>query len=76
MIRTDLFRTISDIENLFYRLNGGKPKKEWSRKDITEFDAMKHRLLDKAGAISRLPECLIAEKDAKDGEIAGSLINA
>lgn len=44
MIRTDLFRIISDVESLYYRLNDGKPKKEWAKDDLFDFEAMKHRL--------------------------------
>lgn len=59
MIRMDLFRVITDIENLYYRLNEGKAKREWRQRDLDEFNVVKHRLLDKAGEIGRLPSAML-----------------
>ena len=74
MIRTDLFRVITDVENLYYRLNDGKPKREWETSDMEDFNLVKHRLLDKAGEIERLPEILMADSETGDGTVVGTLL--
>lgn len=74
MIRTDLFRVITDVENLYYRLNDGKPKREWAASDMEDFNLLKHRLLDKAGEIERLPEILMADSETGDGTVVGTLL--
>lgn len=58
MLRIDLLRIISDVEELVYALNGNKPKEQWSDETWGLFCRIKHRLLDKAGDIGRLPDTL------------------
>lgn len=70
VIQTDLFRIISDIEGLYYRLNDGKPKRNWAQEDVQDFEALKHKLLDKAGEIERLPSSMILEEEPNDGIVA------
>lgn len=55
MLRTDLMKMVSDVENLCYAANGNKPKEEWSDETFSGFCLIKHKLLDKAGDIGRLP---------------------
>ena len=56
MLKTDLMRLVTDVEELCYEANDNRPKEEWS--DITwdAFRKIKHKLLDKAGDIGRLPK--------------------
>ena len=63
MLHTDLLRLISDIEDMAYKFNDGKPKSEWTDDSWSMFCCIKHKLLDKAGEIERLPENII-EYDA------------
>ena len=58
MLRADLLRTITDIEDLCYAANDNKPKEDWSDETFSEFNKIKHKILDKAGDIGRLPENL------------------
>ena len=56
MLRQDLLRLVTDVENLCYMANENKSKSEWSDQTFEEFCRIKHKLLDKAGDIGRLPE--------------------
>ena len=55
MLRTDLLRLVTDIEDLCYAVNGNKSKEEWSDETFAAFNKIKHKILDKAGDIGRLP---------------------
>jgi len=44
------------VEDMVYRANDNKPKTEWSGELWEDFCRIKHKLLDKAGDIGRLPE--------------------
>lgn len=65
MIRLDLLKVISDIEDLVYAATGGKRKQDWPPELINGFNKIKHRLLDKAGEVQRLPETLCSETEKK-----------
>ena len=56
MLRNDLLRLVTDVEDLCYAANGNKPKDEWSDATFSAFNKIKHKLLDKAGDIGRLPQ--------------------
>ena len=56
MIRVDLLRLITDVEDMVYRMNRNKPKEEWSDESWETFCRIKHKILDKAGDIGRLPD--------------------
>ena len=55
MLRTDMLRLVTDVEDLCYAANNNKPKDEWSDTTFEAFNKIKHKLLDKAGDIGRLP---------------------
>lgn len=55
MLRADLLRLITDVEDLCYSANRNKAKEEWSDETFAAFNKIKHKLLDKAGDIGRLP---------------------
>lgn len=54
LIRSDLMRIITDVEDALYDVTG-KKKSEWPDSVLSKFDKIKHKLLDKAGEIGRLP---------------------
>ena len=56
MIRADILRIITDVEDLVYSVNNGNPKEQWTDETWAAFTKIKHKLLDKAGDIGRLPE--------------------
>lgn len=59
MIKNDLIRLISDTEDLVYAATNGIPKSDWEDSVWSKFSCIKHKLLDKAGEISRLPNNLV-----------------
>lgn len=56
MLSLDLKRIISDVEDLVYGMNGNLPKDEWRESDLLAFNKIKHKILDKAGEVERLPD--------------------
>lgn len=54
-MRSDLQGLVGEVETLGYIANGNKPKEEWSDESFAIFSRIKHKLLDKAGEIGRLP---------------------
>jgi len=63
MMRNDLLKVISDIEDAFYIACGNKHRDEWPDELWGAFTRIKHKILDKAGDIGRLPDNLV-----RDGE--------
>ena len=61
LMRTDLLKVITDIESAFYSMCGNRQKSEWPDSVWSDFEKIKHKLLDKAGDIGRLPDNLIEE---------------
>ena len=59
MLATDIKKIISDVEDLAYIANDGRPKSEWDDLIYIRFMKTKHKLLDKAGEIERLPDNLV-----------------
>ena len=55
MIDLELKRIIMDVEDLFYDIEDGKPQEEWSEKNRSRFQKIRHKLLDQANAVKRLP---------------------
>ena len=64
MLNLELKRILMDVEDAFYYFSGNQQKQDWSP-DLTEkFTKIRHKLLDQANAIKRLPETL-SFKDVK-----------
>lgn len=61
-MRMDLQSLVSDVETLAYIANDNKPKEDWSDESFAMFSRIKHKLLDKAGEIGRLPVNMIMRK--------------
>lgn len=68
MLRNDLVRMITDIEDLVYCAADNKPRDEWDDETWSRFSRLRHKLLDKAGDVARLPECIVqgGEKNGAD----------
>ena len=66
MLRLDLMRIVTDVEDLVYMANGNKNKDEWSDDTWTLFQKIRHKLLDKAGAIGRLPNDIVRDETWQD----------
>lgn len=58
MTKLELMRIIMDVEDSFIRMNDGKPKEEWDSDILERFNRIRHKLLDQANAVERLPNNL------------------
>ena len=74
MLRADLLRLVTDIEDLCYTANSGNPKEEWTEETFTAFNKIKHKLLDKAGDIGRIPENIVERVHAPMNEFIAALL--
>lgn len=68
MLRGDLLRLITDVEDMAYEANGGKQKEEWTDSTWEAFCKIKHKILDKAGDISRLSDNLFEKQEGVEHE--------
>lgn len=59
ILKTGLIRLIPDIEDLAYRATDGKSKEEWPEDVIASFSRLRHKVLDMAGEVARLPSNMI-----------------
>lgn len=58
LINLDLKKILGLIEQAFSYFNEGKPKEEWSEEATKMFAEIRHKQLDQANAVRRLPETL------------------
>lgn len=56
--KINLLHTITDVENAFYTLQGNQSKNEWSQDAMELFQRIRHKLLDCANNVERLPKNL------------------
>lgn len=76
MLRADLLRVITDIEDLCYEANGNQPKEDWSEETFSGFNRIKHKLLDKAGDVGRIPENLCEITRTSMTEFVAGIVNS
>ena len=74
-IRSDLQSLVGEAETLGYIANDNKPKEEWSDESFAVFSRVKHKLLDKAGEIGRLPSNLQLRTREPLSEYMARLLN-
>ena len=67
LLNLELMRIIADIEDVFYYFTG-KQKDEWDEETQKKFQHIRHKLLDQANSIKRLPQTL-----SYRGIVAGSV---
>lgn len=70
MLRLDLLRLIGDVESVAEAATGTVVKEDWPDDVARLFLYVKHKLLDKAGEIGRLPDNLIIDDEE---EVHGAL---
>ena len=58
LLHMEIMGIIKEVEDAFYEIEGGKQKKDWSPTTQERFKRIRHKLLDQANAIKRLPENL------------------
>lgn len=79
MLQLELMRVIMDVEDAFYQLQGNVQKDNWSPLASELFQKIRHKLLDQANAIKRLPSTLNYKGvpcDAKNlSEVIADMLN-
>ena len=58
MLNLELKRILMDVEDAFYYFSGDKQKQDWTPETTERFNKIRHKILDQANAIKRLPETL------------------
>lgn len=58
MMKRELMRIIMEVEDAIYHLQGSRSKDEWDTETMERFQKIRHKLLDQANAIERLPASL------------------
>lgn len=58
MLNLELKHILMDVEDAFYYLSGNKQKNDWGSELTERFNKIRHKILDQANAIKRLPENL------------------
>ncbi len=58
MLDLGLKGILVDVENAFYALQDNKAKEDWSQDAKARYSTIRHKLLDKANAVKRLPQTL------------------
>lgn len=58
MLHMALMHIIVEVEDAFYAFSDGKQKEDWSPEYIERYKKIRHKLLDQANAIKRLPQNL------------------
>ena len=74
LLRNDLLRIVTDVEDVLYAANGNAAKDQWDDNTWAAFCRLKHRILDKAGSIGRLPEMIFPCPDDKGDEAHGKTV--
>lgn len=57
-MKYELMRIITDVEDAFYIAQDNKQKEDWDENVLKAFVRIRHKLLDEANAIERLPKDL------------------
>lgn len=58
MLHLELMRLIMEVEDAFYVYSGNKQKEDWDPEMKERFKKIRHKMLDQANAIKRLPQNL------------------
>ena len=58
MLSRELNRILKNVEDVFFYMSDYKPKNEWDKELLERFDNIRHKVLDQANAIKRLPNTL------------------
>lgn len=74
MLDLELKRLIMEIEDAFYVFSG-KQKEEWSDEMKERFQKIRHKMLDQANAIRRLPQTLSYKGAKADQMTMGEYLN-
>lgn len=80
MMKRELMRIIMEVEDAIYHQQGSRSKDEWDTETMERFQKIRHKLLDQANAIERLPASLhykgVSCSNISVGELLANTINA
>lgn len=71
LVCNDILRMITDVEDIIYSATGGVQKEDWPDEVWGKFSRLKHKMLDEAGSVKRLPENLIYGGDEHGQYLSG-----
>jgi hypothetical protein len=57
-VKAGILRILMDVEDMIYEFEGGKGPDEWSAPSFRAFQKIRHKLLDRAGEIQRIPDSI------------------
>ena len=79
MLHLNLMHILADVEDAFYNFSGNKQKEDWPPEAKKRFQSIRHKILDEANSIKRLPKTLsykgVTPATVRAGEYFASLIN-
>jgi len=75
MLNLELMRLIMEVEDAFYVFSGNKQKEDWPPELIERFKKIRHKMLDTANSIKRLPQNLSFRGIKADQVTMGEYLN-
>lgn len=66
MLHVELMKLIVEIEDAFYTFSGNKQKNDWDPEMLERYKRIRHKMLDQANAIKRLPQNLTYQGNRAD----------
>lgn len=66
MLHAELMKLIVEIEDAFYVFSEGKQKADWNPEMLERYKKIRHKMLDQANAIKRLPRNLTYKGNRAD----------
>lgn len=75
MLDREIRKVLNDVEDAFFYFQQYAPRQQWGEEAEKRFESIRHKILDQANAIKRLPETL-TYKGIKANQITiGEYIN-
>lgn len=71
LVARELMGVLADIEAAFYVFEDGKPRDEWSKANLNRFNGIRHKMLDYANNVRRLPSELHHKGETASQESSG-----
>lgn len=75
LIKQGLLKVIADVEDAFYYLEDNKSKSDWDDVTTSMFQKIRHKLLDEANAVCRIPDNIVDREKISQDKIQ-SIIDA
>lgn len=75
MLDRELRKLLNEVEDSFFYFQEYKPKQSWDDEAKKRFESIRHKMLDQANAIRRLPQNLTHNGEKADQITMGDLLN-